>query len=145
MTVFREPDDAAVARIEMVTPGDRRNPAAVDRFVSGVVDSADGQFALLVVDPFPSEPASPGGLTAWLGRHDGGTLRSVGRAITVATRPYGPEARWSIAHVRLGDVLPDVPLDLGGGVTLTVPLQSSYTRAYAGTPRHLRTILDRSI
>ena len=90
VTIFGEPDDRPVARVEMVTAGDRRSPAVVDRFVTNVVASADRGLAVLVIDPFPAG-AHATGLATWFGGTEatGGRRHPPGRQIRL---PFMPRA-----------------------------------------------------
>jgi hypothetical protein len=137
VTVFGEPDDRLVARIEMVTPGDRRSPAAVDWFVSDLLDSAARGLAVLVIDPFPTVLGTTG-LADWLGEAGPfGRRRSPGRHVTFAIRAAGERSTWSISTAPLGGRWPDVVLPLESGDSASVPLEPSYVWSFEGTPRHL--------
>lgn len=141
VTVFCASDDRPMARVEMVTPGDRRSPAAVDRFVTDVVASADSGLAHLVIDPLPAE-AHATVLSDWLG--DRSARRPVGRQVTLAVRAAGGRSAWSFSHVRIGDRLPDVTLPLAPNASAAVPLAASYAKSFDGMPKHLIALLEGS-
>ena len=141
VTIFRESDDHPVARVKMVTPGDRRSPATIDRFVTDLVASAEVGLALLVIDPFPAD-AHASGLQDWVG--GGSSGRPGGQHITFAVHGVGERAAWSFRHARIGEPRPDVMLPLAPGVSAAMPLGASYARAFEGMPRHLIAKLERS-
>lgn len=153
ITVYSEPDDAGVATIEIVSPGNKWCRAAVEDFRKKVLSRFERGQSLLVVDPLPLTDSAPGGLHAaiWDRRFGiAGTTVSDDRPICLVSyraEPVGggyvPEAYFS--KVPFGEPLPRMPLMLTPERAVMVPLGESYADAWETTPGRVKDLVHAAL
>lgn len=138
--VIRRGEDRVVARLELVSPGNKaaRNPFR--EFVGKVTAAIGHGLHVLVLDPFPPGPRDPNGVHAavWAGFGDEPYSPPADKPLTFAAYDAGPATRAYVEPVAVGDRLPRMPLFLAPGWYVRVPLEESYTAALAGVPRRTR-------
>jgi hypothetical protein len=64
------------------------------------------------------------------------------KPLTLASYAAGPEVRFYVEPVAVGDTLPQMPLFLDPDTYVYVPLEPTYQTAWAGFPAPLRPLLD---
>lgn len=133
-----------VAMIEIVSPGNKDSRHAIASFVAKAVDFIRNGIHFLVVDPFPPGPRDPDGIAQALWDQLVGepfAARPAAGPVTVAAFDAGEPLTAYVESVAVGDPLPDVPLFLGPGWYVNVPLEETYRASWEVTPRPIRDLL----
>jgi hypothetical protein len=134
-----------VALLEIVSPGNKSNRHAVRALLDKVAAALALGIHLLVVDLFPPGPRDPHGIHGLIWDRLTGDPHEqpADRPLTLAAYTAGPVKTAYVEPVRVGQVLPDMPLFLTGEEYVNVPLETTYQAAWAGVPRWYRDILER--
>ncbi|MCU0706268.1 MAG: DUF4058 family protein [Fimbriiglobus sp.] len=137
-------DDRVVAVIEIVSPGNKESNRAMQSFVDKAVDLLAKGVHLLVVDLHPPTLRDPRGIHSVMSEElageefhppEGGPLTAVAYEAGVPPKAY-------IKPLRVGGVLPDMPVFLRPGVHVSLPLEETYTSAYQAVPARWRRVID---
>lgn len=142
-TVTVRRDDHIVALIELVSPGNKSNRHGIQAFVRKVTSALERGIHVLVIDLFPPGPRDPHGIhpVIWSEFADAPYIAPAGRALTPASYEAGLTCRAYVEPVAVGEPLPDMPLFLEPGAYVSVPLEATYTGAFAGISRRTRDAL----
>lgn len=137
-------DDHVVAILEIVSPGNKHNQRTTEAFLQKVVGALQQGIHLLIVDIFPAGRWSPGGVhgLVWEDLTAGETTTTPDRPLILAAYRAGDPPTAYVNSVDVGDVLPDMPLFLTRDHYVNVPLEATYSTAYAGMPNRWRTVLE---
>jgi hypothetical protein len=139
-------DDAIVAIIEIVSPGNKSTDYATETFVKKSRRLMRDGVHLLVVDLLPPGPCDPRGIHAaiWEGidRNQPYTPPE-GKPLTLAAYRGHPGLRAYVEPVGVGDELTAMPLFLDQDTYVNVPLEATYRQTYAGVPGRYREELER--
>lgn len=113
-------------------------------FVRKVARAIDHGIHVLIVDLFAPGPRDPNGIhpVIWSEFRDEPYSPPPGKPLTMATYEVGPTNRAYIQPAAAGEPLPDMPLFLSPGFYVNVPLETTYTTAFAGIPRRVREALS---
>lgn len=137
-------DDRVVAMIEVVSPGNKESNRALRAFVDKTADLLAKGVHLLVIDLFPPTPRDPRGIHSVVSEElageefappPGEPLTAVAYEATVPPRAY-------IEPLRVGGTLPDMPVFLRPGAHVVLPLEETYTSAYAAVPLRWRRVIE---
>jgi hypothetical protein len=137
--------DRVVAYIEILSPGNKPSQFEVDRFLDKLEQALMRGCHLLIIDPHPPGRHDPRGIhAAFWGRK---TSRSQGVS---PDRPLGLSAYRADIHptayfqpLRVGQLLPDMPLFLTPDIYVEVPLEPTYMAAYRGVPKRWQDVIER--
>jgi hypothetical protein len=147
VSVRHSTSDRVVAMIEIISPGNKAGRRAFGEFVDKAADLLDRGIHLLLIDPFPPTPRDPGGIHAAIWDQfydpDETTVLPPGKPLTLVG--YEVDEHEILAYVErlaVGDRLPDMPLFLQPGGCVMVPLEATYTSAFAAVPRRWRTVIE---
>ena len=140
-------DDRIIALIEIVSPGNKQQSAAVDAFVDKAVAALYEGYHLLVLDLLPSGPLAPRGMHGAIWTQFGGTYDPpAGKPLTLAAYVAGAPFRGStqcyVEPTAVGTPLIDMPLFLDPGHYINVPLEPTYLAAYEGVPRRWKAVIE---
>lgn len=139
-----------VCIIEIVSPGNKGNRAALRSFVEKTKEFLDAGVNLLVVDPFPPPPRDPGGIhkAIWdeiegeepfeLPPNQPLTLA----AFVAGDLTVGRPIRAYVETVGLGNELSDMPAYLDPDAYIPVPLESTYQETWASCPADMRYLVE---
>jgi Protein of unknown function (DUF4058) len=134
-----------VAIIEVVSPGNKDSKHAVASFVTKAVDFLRDGIHVMLVDPFPPGPRDPEGIAQaiWDGLV-GEPLAPgpAGLSPLVAAFDAGEPLTAYVESVAVGEPIPDVPLFLGPGWYVNVPLEETYCASLDVTPQPIRDLLE---
>ncbi len=139
-----------VAIVELVSPGNKHRPAAVDDFADKVADFVSQGLHAVVVDILPPGSHDPGGphpeVCARLDP-DGspGDPPPADRPLTFAGYRAGADAMAFLRYAAVGQLVPKVPLFLDNGDYVDLPLEATYTATYARLPAPVRAVLEGDI
>lgn len=135
-----------VAAIEIVSPGNTVSKDARQLFVDRCVDFLAAGVHLLVVDLFPSvgDDSCDVHQAIW-GKLDdvaGVAAFSLGKDRIVASFEAGPVKTSIVESFALGDELPNMPLNVGTGLQVIVPLAATYEETWREFPAPLQRIVE---
>ena len=143
MSIRHAADDQIVAVIEIVSPGNKSSQSAVERFVNKANAVLDSGCHLLILDLFPPNRSNPHGLHAeiWRSYDDEPYCATSEKPVILAAYQAG-RPRAFLEPLALGSVLPDMPLFLDDDGYVNVPLEATYSAAYASMPERWRCVIE---
>lgn len=136
--------DRVVAMIEIVSPGNKSNKNGVRAFVNKACELLEARIHLLIVDPFPPGPRDPGGIHGliWSEFTDNEYRPPADKPLTLVAYEADIITRAYVQNIAVGDSLPDMELFLEPNGCVRVPLEATYTAAFAAQPRRWRDVLQ---
>jgi hypothetical protein len=137
--------DRIVAVVELVSRGNKMARNALRAFVAKAAELLEKQIHLLILDLFPPGPRDPNGIHAEIWQEIAGAEYSApkDRPLTLAAYESGLTVRAYVAPTAVGETLADMPLFLEPQRAVHVPLEATYTSAFAETPRRWRRVIER--
>lgn len=136
--------DRVVAYIEIVSPGNKHTPYAMQKFVEKLNEALDQGIHLLVVDILPPGKHDPRGVHAALWELRSGESHGV-----TAEEPLGFSAyrvdevpRGYFERIAVGQPLPDMPVFLTPLHYVNVPLEQTYLESYRGVPERWQRVIE---
>ncbi len=137
-------DDHVVAILEIVSPGNKHNQRTTEAFLHKVVGSLQQGIHLLIVDVFPAGRWSPSGVhgLVWDDLTASEITATPDHPLILAAYRAGDPPTAYVHSVNVGESLPDMPLFLTRDHYVNVPLEETYSSAYAGMPHRWRTVLE---
>ena len=144
IVVRHSSDDRVVAMIEIVSPGNKQNRAALRSFVGKSVELLRAGIHLLIVDLFPPGPRDPRSIHSaiWSEVADDDYVPPAEQPLTLVSYQAGELLEAFIQPAAVGEPLPIMPLFLEPGSYINLPLEPSYQSAYATVPPHWREALE---
>jgi hypothetical protein len=136
--------DRLVAVVEVVSPSNKSSRNPLLAFVRKAAELLDKQVHLLILDLFPPGKRDPQGIHGEIWDDFAGEEYSAtaDKPLTLASYESGPGVRAYVAHVAVGDELPEMPLFLEPEKAVSVPLEATYCSAYAAVPRRWQRVLE---
>jgi hypothetical protein len=138
--------DRMVAVVEVVSPANKAGRSAMRSFVEKAAELLDHRIHLLVLDLHPPTPRDPQGIhgAIW-GEITGQEYAApADKPLTLAAYESGLTVRAYVEPAAVGDRLADMPLFLEPGAHVLVPLEDTYSRAFAALPRRWRVVLEQA-
>jgi hypothetical protein len=144
VTVRHASGDRIVAMVEVVSPGNKASRNALRAFVAKAAELLDKQIHLLILDVHPPARRDPRGIHAEIWEEIAGAEYAApkDKPLTLAAYESGLSVRAYVVHAAVGDALADMPLFLELGQAVTVPLEATYSAAYAELPRRWQRVLE---
>ncbi len=134
--------DSIVAKIEIVSPGNKSSKSALRSLVSKAVELLEHGIHLLIVDLFPPGPRDPKGIHAEIWSEVAGEdVREANKPLALVAYEVGPTIRAYHVDIGVGDLLTDMPLFLEPGQAISVALESSYDEAFSAMPGRWQRVL----
>jgi hypothetical protein len=136
--------DRIVAKLEIVSPGNKASRHAVQAFVAKACELLEHRIHLLILDPFPPSRRDPNGLHAaiWEEVEDKPFTLPPNKPLTFVAYECDLKTRAYIEPIAVGDPLPQMPLFVEPGRHVRVPLETTYQTAFAALPRRWRSVLE---
>jgi hypothetical protein len=136
--------DRVVAMIEVVSPANKAGRNPLRAFVQKAAELLDKQIHLLILDLFPPGKHDPHGIHAEVWEEIAGQeyLPLAGKPLTLAAYETGLSVRAYVVPAAVGDELTEMPLFLQPQQAVSVPLEATYTAAFAEVPRRWRRVLE---
>lgn len=136
-----------IAVIEIVSPGNKDSNRAFKKFIDKSQEFIDRGIHLIVIDLFPPSKRDPHGLhTAIWDAFDEDELPFTfppGKdRVAVAYESLEREKTAYVEPLAVGDTIPDMPLFLGGGYHVMVPLEAAYQMTWAVLPPTLQSLVE---
>jgi hypothetical protein len=147
LVIHHASDDRIVALIEIVSPGNKHQRAAIDAFVDKSIAALNAGYHLLVFDLLSPGPLAPQGMHGAIWTEFGGAYEPPpGKPLTLAayvsSAPFRGSTECYVEPTAVGTPLIDMPLFLDPGHYVNVPLESTYLAAYEGVPRRWKTVIE---
>jgi len=139
--------DAVVAVIEFVSKGNKTSQAKVDQFVSKSLSFLEKGIHLLFIDLHAPTRVLPMGFHSKIFEQLGGAAPSLAAdrllsAVSYQVREAGRICSRAVA-LKVGDLLPEMPVFLRAHEFVRAPLESTYEQAFHSVPRKYREQLTR--
>jgi hypothetical protein len=136
--------DRVVAIIEIVSLANKASPNPLQSFVKKAIEFLDRDIHLLILDLYPPGDNDPLGMHGAIWYELSGKLPDPPtKPLTFASYEATGSIRAYVKYAAVGDVLPDMPLFLLPNAQVPLPLEATYTRAFANVPRRIRERLER--
>ena len=144
LAIRHSSNDRIVAIVELVSPGNKSKTQAIRDFVTKALTLLERGVHLSVIDLFPPTSRVPEGLASAIwGEWTGEQLESAAdEPLMLAAFVAGPFPVVHAEPTAAGKALIDLPLFLGRGQFVEMPLEATYLGAFQGVPNHLRRILE---
>ncbi len=136
-----------IAVIEIVSPGNKDSRAALRDFVEKVIDFLRAGIHVLVIDMFPPTPRDPFGIhkAIWDEVEEQAFAFPDGKDRILASYETGEVQAYFVEPVGVGDVLPAMPLFLGNGWQVPVPLELTYLATWSTGSEEFRVAVETGV
>lgn len=136
-----------VAAIEILSPGNKDSRAALRDFVDKRVDLLRQGIHVLIVDLFPPSRRDPFGIhkAIWDEILEEDFTFSPGKDRILVSYESGDQQTAYVEPVGVGDMLPDMPLFLAGGLHVLVPMEGTYRSAWDAGSEEMRVSVETGI
>ena len=135
-----------VAMVEIVSPANKDRERSLDEFADKVLSALNVGVHVLVVDLFPPGRWDPRGIQGAIQERLEPTFEPydlpANEPLTLASYIAGRGFEAYIEHVRVSAKLPEMPLFLTPDRYVNVPLEDTYTAAYADVPAYWRNEIE---
>jgi hypothetical protein len=132
-----------VARIEVVSPGNKSGRAAVKKFVDKTAAAFEQGIHVVLLDVLPPTKATPGGMHAAIWEEfNGHYTPDPLKPLTLAAYNAKSTITCYVDPLAVGETLPDLPLFLTEVEYVNLPSETTYAGAYKGVPRIWRSVID---
>jgi hypothetical protein len=131
--------------IEDVSPSNKSSRGELRDFVEKAADLLDRRIHLLIIDMQPRTPRDPDGIHGAIWREYAGEKHRApaDEPLTLVSYEAAMAVRAYIEPLGAGGVLTPMPLYLEPRGYVLVPLQETYTTAFAAMPRYWREALEK--
>lgn len=135
-----------VAMIEIVSPGNKSSRTALRQFVSKADQLIRSGVHLLVVDLFPPDTRNPDGIheEIWDEIQEEPFELPAEKQLTLVSYFAGDPPVAYVEPVAVGDLLPPMPIFLGGSRYVNVPLDESYQLTWVECPEQIQELSERA-
>jgi hypothetical protein len=138
--------DRIVALLEIVSLGNKDRKSSLGRFVEKALSALRQGYHLLIVDLFPPGQHDPKGIHEAIWSEVDGIEAADYELppdcpLTLAAYEAKPAPTAYVESVRVGSVLPDMPLFIERGWYVNAPLEATYLRAWRGVPERWRGVM----
>jgi hypothetical protein len=132
--------DRLIALIEIVSAGNKTDPAEIGALVEKTVVALSKGIHVLLIDLHPPGTYDPEGLHNLIWREIGQEPVPLppDRPLQAVSYLSAGGVRSFIEPRTFGEELPDMPLFLAPPLHVRVPLERTYRTAFAAVPAHLR-------
>jgi hypothetical protein len=141
VTVRHVSGDEVVALVEIVSPGNKSQRGRFREFVEKAAAFLDQHLHLSVIDLFPPGRRDPNGIHAAIWEEISGEeheLRRGKKNRVGASYECAALVQAYLSYFGVGDRLADMPLFLEAAGCVEVPLEATYTQAFAEVPARWR-------
>jgi hypothetical protein len=144
LVVHRSDDDRVIARLEIVSPGDKSSKRAWQKFLDRAAASLSQRINLLITDLHPPTKHDPHGVhgALWAEIEEQGYIFVAEKPLTLAAYAAGKTINAYVEPAAVGDPLPAMPLFLDHDCYVSVPLEATYQAAWRGVPRPWQKVLE---
>ncbi len=139
-------DDSLIAVVEVVSPGNKASRSALRAFVEKAAEFLERGIHLLVLDVLPPTRLAPAGIHSAIWEEITGEDHEAPpeEPLTLVGYESGATVRAYVEPLRVGSELRSMPLYLEPGGYVLVPLERTYSDAFAALPGRWRSVLERT-
>lgn len=140
-------DDRIVAMVEIVSPGNKSARNAFRAFLEKACDLLEHKIHLLIIDLFPPTRRDPLGIHSAIWQElveESQFIPPPDKPLTLAAYESDLVVKSFVEAVAVGESLPDMPLILEPGGAVSLPLEATYTTAFAAVPKRWQKVLETS-
>jgi len=136
-------DDRIIAVLEILPPGNKASRNAFKALIDKACELLELKIHLLIIDLFPPTKRDPQGVHSalWEEIADESFVPPIDKPLTLAAYQSADTVKAFIEPMALGDSLPDMPLFLEPGACVLVPLEKTYSEAFASVPLRWQRVL----
>jgi hypothetical protein len=136
--------DRVIALIEVVSNGNKSGEFALERFVHKVATAIMSGIHVVVIDLQPPGTWDPRGIhdAIWRAVGQAGFEPPPNRPLTLASYTGSPDLTCYVKSAGVGDRLVSMPLFLDAAHYVKLPLEQTYSEAYAGVPAVWRARIE---
>ena len=146
ITIRHATGDRIVALIEIVSPGNKESKLKLEAFIEKAAAALREGYHLLILDLWPPGSVDPLGIHDALWSVVGGTPGSAptDRPLTLAAYEVRAAGLFKayVEPLKIGVELPEMPLFLAPEHYINVPLEATYSGAWAGVPERWRKVIQ---
>lgn len=144
VAIYHACGDRVVAFIEIVSPGNKRSIHELDRFLDKLDGAVRRGIHLLVIDLHPPGKFDPRGIHAafWARRSDNPHGVSEAEPLVMSAYCVHDAPRAYFEPVRVGAVLPYMPIFLTPYHYVNVPIERTYLESWRGVPDRWKQVLE---
>ena len=137
-------DDSLIAVVEVVSPGNKASRGALRAFAQKAAEFLERGIHLLVLDVLPPTRLAPEGIHGVIWEEITGEDYEAPRdePLTLVAYESAANVRAYVEPVQVGRELRSMPLYLEPGGYVLVPLEQTYSDAFAALPGRWRTVLE---
>jgi hypothetical protein len=142
---IRQKQGRVVSIIEIVSPGNKDNKAAIASFRSKLIEFLQAGIHVLIIDPFPPSPRDPDGIHQVIWDELVGEpfpKRPENKPLTAASYDAGDDFTAYVEPFAVGDLLPEMPLFLEPGWYIPVPIEKCYMQAWDALATEVREMVS---
>ena len=143
--VIRHRLGRVVAFIEIVSPGNNHDQISIAEFCDKIAEAIRARVHVLVVDLLPPSRRDPHGIHKIIWDHfeedDPFELTTPQNRAFASYEADGVNTAF-IETLAVGEALPAMPLFIAPGTHVLVPLEETYTQAWADTPKTVRRLVE---
>jgi hypothetical protein len=144
LVIYHTTGDRIVARIEILSPGNKHSQRPIDDFLDKVMAALRAGYHVLVIDLFPPGRGDPSGMhgVIWEYLTNEPWQAVPGRPLTLASYCARVPITAYVEPISIGHILPDMPLFLTPAHYIYVPLEQTYMAAWRGVPQRWRRVIE---
>lgn len=144
LVIHRSTDDRVVARLQIVSLGDKSSKRAFQKLLDRALSSLSQKINLLVIDLHPPTKHDPQGLhgALWAEIEDEKCIFLAQKPLTLAAYAADQPVSAYVDPVAVGDVLPEMHLFVDHDRYVPAPLEATYQAAWRGVPRRWKKVLE---
>jgi hypothetical protein len=144
LSIRHATDDRIVALLEIVSPGNKDRTQSVRRFVDKAVAAIQTGYHLVAIDLLPPGSHDPTGLGSAVWEEIGGKRLGLAPAkpLSAVSFRVADRVRCYAERFGVGDVLPELPLFYDPDWYVNLPLEATYTAAFAGVPKRWKQVIE---
>lgn len=133
----------AIARVEIVSPGNKTTKSGLRHFVRQAVEALKARIHLLILDLFPPGSCDPQGIhkAIWDEFRNSEFALPSDQPLMLAAYIGGTCPEAYIDPVAVGASLPEMPLFLAPDTYILAPLETTYQAAWEAVPSFWRDVL----
>jgi hypothetical protein len=136
-----------VCILEIVSPGNKSNRAALRQFVEKTVEFLEAGVHVLVVDLLPPSARDPHGIhkAIWDEIEEQPFTLPPEKPLTLAAYVAAGCKTAYVHPIGVGDTLPDMPAWLDERSYVPVPLEATYQATWASCPVDMREVVEHGL
>jgi hypothetical protein len=133
-----------VALIEIISPSNKSSKSEIESLVRKSVEFLRNGIHLIILDLIPPGPRDPQGIhpLIWSEFKSIDFRLPPDKPLTFAAYAAGAIKQTFVETVSVGEALPEMPLFLTPEIYVPLPLEATYSAAWAKVPRPWREVLE---